>query len=148
MPVEAPDSDDHVASRKAANEYCKSLGSTFAVEANITTQNIATLMTMLLSIASDCGPEIVPMLILFLDLTDRAPLASMTLTIRFSVVDRQAFYPGAGAPGCTRVQNPTPHFCTRTKKKLRDIFFSWRPRKIAPELGCTRVHRGNHFVIF
>ena len=91
MPVEAPDSADHVASRKAANDYCKSLGSTFAVEATITTQNIATLLTMLLSIASDCDPEIVPMLILFLDLIYRAPLSSMTLAIRFSTVDVQAF---------------------------------------------------------
>ena len=91
MPVAAPDSDDHVASRKAASDYCKSLGTSLAVEANITTQNIATLITMLLSIASDCDPEIVPMLILFLSLTDRVPLASMTLSIRFSVVDLQAF---------------------------------------------------------
>jgi hypothetical protein len=82
MPVAAPDNDDHVASRKAASDYayCKSLGSTFAAEANITTQNIATLITMLLSIASDCDPEIVPMLILFLSLTDRVPLASMALS--------------------------------------------------------------------
>ena len=91
MPVEAPDSADHVASRKAANDYCKSLGTTFAVEADITTRNIATLITMLLSIASDCDPDIVPMLVLFLDLTDRVPLSSMTLAIRFSVVDRGAF---------------------------------------------------------
>jgi hypothetical protein len=91
MPVDAPDNDDHVASRKAANDYCKSLGNTFAVEANITTQNIATLITMLLSIASDCDPEIIPVLILFIDLTDRVPIASMTLAIRFSVVDRGAF---------------------------------------------------------
>ena len=91
MPVAAPDSDDHVASRKAASDYCKSLGTSLAVEANTTTQNIATLITMLLSIASDCDPEIVPMLILFLSLTDRVPLASMALSIRFSVVDLQAF---------------------------------------------------------
>jgi hypothetical protein len=64
---------------------------TFAVEANITTQNIATLIAMLLSIASDCGLEIVSMLVLFLPLTDRVPLASMALSIRFSIVDLQAF---------------------------------------------------------
>ena len=91
MPVEAPDSADHVASRKAAADYSKSLGTTFSVEADITTRNIATLITMLLSIASDCDPDIVPMLILFLDLTERVPLASMALAIRFSVVDKTAF---------------------------------------------------------
>ena len=52
MPVEAPDSADHAASRKAAADYSKSLGATFSVEADITTRNIATLITMLLSIAS------------------------------------------------------------------------------------------------
>jgi hypothetical protein len=47
MPFAAPDNDGHVASRRAASDYCKSFGSTLAVEANITTQNIATLITML-----------------------------------------------------------------------------------------------------
>jgi hypothetical protein len=90
MPVAAPDNGGHIASRKAASDYCKSLGNTFAVEANTTTQNIATLITMLLSIASDCGPAILPVLIMFLSLTDRVPLASMALSIRFSIVDLQA----------------------------------------------------------
>jgi hypothetical protein len=91
MPINDLTDTDHVASRKAANDYCKSVGNTFAVGANITTQNIATLITMLLSIASDCDPEVVPVLILFLSITDRVPLASMTLSIRFSVVDPGAF---------------------------------------------------------
>ena len=65
--VEAPNDADHASSRKAATDYCKSVGSKYAVEANITTQDIATLITMLLSIASDCDPEIVPMLILFME---------------------------------------------------------------------------------
>jgi hypothetical protein len=91
----------------------KSLGDTFAVEANITTQNIATLTTMLLSIASDWDPEIVPMIILFLflSLTDRVPLASMTLSIRFSVVDLQAFKmnPSPRARVLNQYSDPAPN---------------------------------------
>ena len=105
--VEAPNDADHASSRKAANDYCKSSGSRYAVEANITTQDIATLITMLLSIASDCDPEIVPMLILFMHLTDKVPLASMTLTIRYSVVDIGAFKM-AQAPN-QRIQNVFDH---------------------------------------
>ena len=37
--VDAPNDADHAASRKAATDYCKSVGSKYAVEANITTQD-------------------------------------------------------------------------------------------------------------
>jgi hypothetical protein len=99
VPVYAPDSarEDHAISRKQGTDYQKRFEGKFLTKKTITPELIARFLVILFSIIHDCSPEWMEMLVLACKLTLDIPLASLTLSQRFAVIDRSAFKGAANA---------------------------------------------------